>query len=363
MKLLSALILSIFTNSSRTTEGDLRSCILHDGSEGTCRSYKECAWAENQLAEQKLSYKNLVLCGFESEDLVICCKNGDFARSFVKRKCENACDLIGPKNNKLRVYFKALQGIPVIAGEYKHMAALGYYESRLDKFMYNCGGSLISHNFIITSASCVDGKYYKPKIVKLGRVTLSENVRFEDEVELNIAIKRIFIHPKYSYNGKLNDIALIELNEPAIETDAIGFACLYSGELNLQKNQSLVALGWGDTIVENRILKMLLQDQPDIISSTECSYKLNETSKRAITIGSNQLCVSSKNVGSITTKLCQFGNGGPVQIDVLDKDYIVGVKSFSMACNKTVNGVFTRIANYLDWIEDIVWQDGGDSEE
>lgn len=50
---------------------------------------------------------------------------------------------------------------------------------------------------------------------------------------------------------------------------------------------------------------------------------------------------------------------GPLQYKTFVKQdslyYIVGITSFGASCGSEVPGVYTRVAEYLDWIESVVW--------
>lgn len=52
-------------------------------------------------------------------------------------------------------------------------------------------------------------------------------------------------------------------------------------------------------------------------------------------------------------------SGGPIQFKIQfeneDVYYIVGVTSFGAACASEIPGVYTRVSEFLDWIEPIVW--------
>lgn len=54
-------------------------------------------------------------------------------------------------------------------------------------------------------------------------------------------------------------------------------------------------------------------------------------------------------------------SGGPLELDeeLLEGTFstIVGVTSFGKACGFVgVPGVYTRVSNYIEWIEGIVWK-------
>lgn len=53
---------------------------------------------------------------------------------------------------------------------------------------------------------------------------------------------------------------------------------------------------------------------------------------------------------------CEGDSGGPLQ--VFHNSYtahVVGIISFGIGCGTEYPGVYTRVANYLDWIESHVW--------
>lgn len=66
-----------------------------------------------------------------------------------------------------------------------------------------CGGSLISRNFVLTAAKCVH-------IVPSASVLLgASNIH---DIQENIRVSRIRIHPLFSFDDSLNDVATLELS-------------------------------------------------------------------------------------------------------------------------------------------------------
>lgn len=52
-------------------------------------------------------------------------------------------------------------------------------------------------------------------------------------------------------------------------------------------------------------------------------------------------------------------SGGPLQLKVYVRQesvfYIVGITSFGAGCASDFPGIYTRVSEYLTWIEGIVW--------
>lgn len=53
---------------------------------------------------------------------------------------------------------------------------------------------------------------------------------------------------------------------------------------------------------------------------------------------------------------CNGDSGGPLQkVDDDGVSSIVGITSFGADCGGELPAVYTRVSQYLDWIENIVW--------
>lgn len=50
-------------------------------------------------------------------------------------------------------FYTAVGGVDASAKEFPYMAALGYGED--SNLQWNCGGSLISENYVVTAAHCI----------------------------------------------------------------------------------------------------------------------------------------------------------------------------------------------------------------
>ena len=157
-------------------------CTVAGGSEGKCVKAKECTTIP--------SYKNITRCEFEKDELIVCCpetassddedttmitidetnisayQNFDFSyERFSQILCEN-------HEPRRKFAPNIVNGKDAEVAEFPYQVALGYQSNTTaDSYEFNCGGSLILDDIIITAAHCAHLKSTQPVIVRLGRVS------------------------------------------------------------------------------------------------------------------------------------------------------------------------------------------------
>ena len=58
---------------------------------------------------------------------------------------------------------------------------------------------------------------------------------------------------------------------------------------------------------------------------------------------------------------CQGDSGGPMIMRVpkenswLNSDYVVGLTSLGAACGGTTPSIYTKVSEYIDWIENVLF--------
>lgn len=336
-------------------------CKDKSGGDGACMLIKECTAAAEMLNNQQLPFT----CGYEKGVPIICCPNDDTDSLLPKfmsegedseAKCNEYAEKTKDMISRLDFVPSIVGGINATLGEYPHMAALGFWDAEARQVRWQCGGTLISESFILTAAHCLTHSSYGPvRHVRLGEIDLTDETstnRQDFQVSFSIS------HPDYAPPSKYHDIALVEMDREATFNEFVKPACLHrTPNLTPYRTNSLHVSGWGTTEFGGRTSDILQYVILDLFSQQECNqlYKRGRALPDGIKY-EHQLCAGSRK--NISQDACQGDSGGPIQVNNFAKRLynVVGVTSFGQACGAIgVPGVYTRVSNYVKWIEGIVW--------
>lgn len=199
----------------------------------------------------------------------------------------------------------------------------------------NCGGSIISSRYIMTAAHCV--KNATLVIVILGFYTVDDRSGLYGR-----SVKSIQVHREYNATTMSNDIALIELNREIIFTDTIKpirFGCDFT-----QPDTRTQITGTGLTNdIDKKLSPSLQWTNVTTISNERCRTFYSS-------IHSTNVCT----IGKQKQGACHGDSGTPL-INVENETQIqIGVLSWGALnrCELGYPSVFTRVSNYIDWIEE-----------
>ncbi|XP_037937124.1 serine protease persephone-like [Teleopsis dalmanni] len=334
---------------------------------GICKRASDCLQLNEYIKRGDIELEG-IQCGIATFENLICCPTTSFSKAWIlkrlqpglvwsvteksikERPAEKACHLLEEKiiaNPNIRV----LGGASVELGEFPYMVGIGYKANdEQNTYDIRCGGTLIDAKFVLTTAYCITVSGKPPLIVRLGVINNTDVEEIKNGLE--IPIKKIHVHPEYVSTAVYNDIGLLELENSVEFTSNIFPTCLYTNVQGPPADAVLYATGWGITSTTTRTPSdVLLKGVQELVPLDVCNSIISNLKR----VKQTQICTRAK---KSEKSPCRGDAGGPISL-VVDPTWriyrLVGVISVGYICGLPIPDVNTRVASYLDFIENIVW--------
>lgn len=236
-------------------------------------------------------------------------------------------------------------------GQFPWQMQLLVKPSNKETFRFQCGGTLVANNLIITAAHCVTTTDTESYSIVAGKQ--KQDPSYKSCNEHHYRVKKIVVHPSYNRRNLQNDIALVwvesKYNQSVHFTDYIQPACLpnqNSDPSTIYKiGQHGTVSGWGLLNEKHKEGSATLQHvSVPIADNVQCKKAYS----RLVEMNTDVQFCAGNNRGQ---DACAGDSGGPFVRKINGKYVLAGVVSFGKGCaRQQYPGVYTKVHSYLPWI-------------
>ncbi|XP_038206940.1 CLIP domain-containing serine protease 14D-like isoform X2 [Zerene cesonia] len=269
----------------------------------------------------------------------VCCSD------FKSIKSESRIGAVQDKTSLLPESCGDIDGYRIVGGnvaglyEFPWMALISYNDTTGIDF--KCSGSIINSRYILTAAHCIQDTIIGVRVGEHDISTSEDCYQNMCETHIqDIPIDKITTHPKWNFQKRINDIALIRVAEEINLTPAnVQPICLPLNP-NLQNEdligKNAVVSGWGLIETSEASTVLLKVTVPIVVC-------VNKTR--------TQICAGERFRDS-----CRGDSGGPLMLEDEYGDTMrfvqFGIVSYGtrFKCGSSTPGTYTDVRKYVDWI-------------
>ncbi|KAK5645624.1 hypothetical protein RI129_004088 [Pyrocoelia pectoralis] len=340
-------------------------CITPNNKTGTCKPLYNCPELLQQLITQKKEVIDFVRqshCGIWSSDTqpLVCCGN---TTSQIETKISTDPVTVSSPSAKKVVSDKRLCG-------FQHTDDYFYTGNvtAIDEFPwlgpdadtsfneFGCAGSLITRRYVLTAAHCLRLRSSSVVAVRFGEYNIKHDVdcvKFSEIDECSnpvedVGIEKKIKHPKYNRRLGIHDIALLMLNRMVHYIRPICLPDAQTKFAQIGDVMTLTGFGRVDTYKDYAIIKKKITSK--LITNEQCANEFSVFIRNDRQVTDNIMC--TKELAINKDRSCEGDSGGPLMFSHRTQWHIEGIAVWSTdICSIDFPFAYTRVANYMDWIE------------
>ncbi|CAD7077845.1 unnamed protein product [Hermetia illucens] len=220
---------------------------------------------------------------------------------------------------------------------------------RTSTYLHKCGAALLNENWAITAAHCVDNVPPSDLLLRLGEYDLAEEEEPYGYQERRVQI--VASHPQFDPRTFEYDLALLRFYEPVTFQPNIIPVCVPEDDTDFI-GQTAYVTGWGRLYEDGPLPSVLQEVSVPVINNTICET-MYRNAGYIEHIPHIFICAGWKKGGYDS---CEGDSGGPMVLQRDDKRFLLGgVISWGIGCAEPNQpGVYTRISEFRDWINQIL---------
>ncbi|ENN70352.1 brachyurin-like [Dendroctonus ponderosae] len=225
-------------------------------------------------------------------------------------------------------------GLRVIGGTVAARGAFPYQAALIVNLLSFCGASIISGDWILTAAHCVDSAL----VVQVVVGAHNPRTTVDEPTQVRLSANGRVIHSAWDRANLQNDIALLRVAGIPVGSPGISSISLAPATSGTFAGSTGILTGWGRTSdASNAVSNELRTVQLPILTNAVCQSSFGSI------VTAQHICTS----GAGTRGACNGDSGGPLVVSGVE----VGVVSFGASqCEAGHPSVFARVSYFRNWI-------------